>query len=209
MRSIYFLFFLLTIIKGYSEDSQGWNMVKKSDFLSYTAEFTCLENKQAAGKIIREGLLTPRYSYDLYDSQNTFQARGITRAFSLGSLCIWGTEIDLYDQTESLIGSIEGQFFTNSRAKFVFYDADRNIQGYAYLNNKTADFFLVSGEDQSVVLGSLIGEAFGDVSSFTFSPSEELSLLDERLLKIFTAFASDFHSNFLLPREVKHYHYYH
>lgn len=181
-----------------------WRVMKNSPPLSYSAEFSYHKGEVLDGKVIRTGLLTPRYYYDLFDSQGNFQARGITRFLSLGTLFSWGIQIDLYD-AESFIGMIDGKVFTKARAKFVFYNNIGDSIGVAYLNNENADFIIVSPKDEATILADLKGKAFGDLSSWEMKSFHQPSLFDERLLKVFAAFVADYHARFLPPPKLIHY----
>ena len=143
-HTIQFLYVLF--LAGFSLPIFGmdhWRITKQVSPFSYTAEFPMNRNGVFGGRVVRTGLLTPRYYYDLYDAEGRFQVRGITRICSLGFLFDWGTEIDLYKENQ-LIGMIQGQFFTSSRAKFVIYDEQGRDRFSAYLNDESPDFLILS-----------------------------------------------------------------
>jgi hypothetical protein len=198
MRKLFLLALLLLVGRAYSEEN--WSIVKNSPLFSLSAEFECKKGDFVEAKVIRTGRFCPRYFYDLYDSLEGFQARGITRAFSWGFLFPWGIEIDVYDGYGYMIGKIEGKLFTKARARFGFFGIKSNELAVAYLNTETADFAIVSQQDE--VLADLRGEEFGDVSVWKMNFIKPCFKVDPRVLKIFAAFVADYHSEFLPPPKV-------
>jgi hypothetical protein len=215
MKRVFFLLSLLLLTKAYpdaaSENEAGnWQIVKNSAYFSTSAQFDCKVGEVDIGKVIRTGLFCPRYYYDLYDPQDNFQIRGVTRFFSWGFLTSWGMEIDLYEgDSDNYLGKIEGRFFTRARAKFLFYDAYGETTGIAYLNDRNPEFIIVAAYDEGKMLAELKGKVFGEVSSWQMKFLQEPLIIDEGLLKIFTAFVADYAADFLPPlREVHYYHRY-
>ena len=111
MKIIYLLLPILLFTKVHSDPTDfnnNWKIIKNSPVCSYSAEFFYKRNNSDDGKVVRTGLLCPRYYYDLFDNQNNFLARGITRVFSLGFLSCNLADIDVYEN-ENYIGSISGK----------------------------------------------------------------------------------------------------
>lgn len=214
MRKLILLAILLITSRAYSNDpivnqsDDTWRIIKNSPLFSFSAEFECKKGEETISKVIRTGLFCPRYYYDLFDANEGFQARGITRAFSWGFLFPWAIEIDVWDG-DFYLGKIEGKFFTKARAKFGFHDSLGNETTVAYLNTETSDFVIVSTQDEGRVLADLKGKAYGDVSIWEMNFMGSLPQIDPRVLKIFSAFVADYHSEFLpQPKEVNHYYYF-
>ena len=210
MKLIYLIFFILFLSNAYCDTAieqqyENWEVIKNSPFLSFSAEFSYTKNNANLGKVVRNGILCPRYYYDVFDNKNNFLARGITRFFSFGLFSQNLMDIDIYSENDSYIGCIEGKYITRSRSKFVFY----NDQGYesaaAYLDAKTADFLIVSS--QGVVIAKIKGNTCGEVGILDMEYYPTKSSIDENMLKIFGAFVSDYHESFLeKPKEIHHYH---
>jgi len=203
---------VLLLSKAFSNDNlqnkDNWVIQKSSPFLSYSAEFSYLKGEIKDSVVIRTGLLCPRYFYELYDLENNFQARGITRFFSLGFLSPEFIDIDVYDDNQNCIGLIQGKIFTKSRAKFVFYDYKQEEIAVACLEAETFDFLIVSAKDGTKILAKLTGNTFGEVGIINMELVSKNMNLDERLLKIFGAYVSDWHEEFLeKPKEIHHHHY--
>ncbi len=203
MQNKFLVIFLLCLSTVYSDvlDEKTWNVTKDTSPLSYTAEFEIKNGEASLGKVVRTGLFTPRYYYDLYDVNDSLQVRGITRAFSLGFLFAWGTEIDLYD-ADRLVGMIQGEVWTSSRAKFAFYDANAVLTAHAYLDDESCDFLIVSAQNKGKVLAKLKGKAYGDASTWEMKLLTYPLNMDERALQIFAGFVADFQKNFIRPPKV-------
>jgi hypothetical protein len=206
MKILYALLFLLATIKAFPGDSTvkypelNWSVVKSSPFFSFSAEFDFKRGNTNEAKVIRSGGFSPWYSYDLYDSSNALQARGITRALSLGLFYGWGIEMDVYDG-DSTIGFIEGKLFTKARAKFVFYDLNGNVTANAYLDAETANFIITSAQDETHLIANLKGKSYGDLCIWEMLFNQPSPQVDPRLLLIFSAFVADYHSEFLPRKE--------
>lgn len=213
MRLFALVFSCLLLAKAYPDSESKnkdvkWRITKSSPLFSCTAEFNFKKGDVSQGKAFRTGLFCPRYFYDLYDCRNNFEARGITRAISWGMLASWGMEIDVYDAASAYVGLIQGQFLTKSRAKFIFYTARGEMAGAAYLDTNSSDFIIVSPVDESLIMAKLKGKTFGDLTSWEMKAADIPLTIDERLLKIFSAFVSDYHDYFDPPAEPAfHYHY--
>lgn len=187
---------------------ETWTVVKNAPLFTTSAEFNFKTGNEITGKVVRTGLLCPRYYYDFFDAQGQFQMRGVTRAFSLGFLFAWGMEIDLYDAAEVYAGSIRGEMMTKSRAKFTFYGPAGETRSIAYLNAKKPNLLVVNPVDESQVIAELTGKTYGDVSTWTVEVKYEPSAVDDGLMKIFSAFVADYDSSFSEPpKTVIHYNF--
>ena len=205
MKNGWMCSFVFLFASVYAENS-SWNMTKNVSPLSYKAEFMIKKRGISLGKVVRTGLLTPRYYYDLYDRDNVLQMRGVTRAFSLGFLFSWGMEIDLYEG-EDCAGKIEGRVLSSSRAKFAFYDALGRAVATAYLNDESSNFLLVSEQSEGNVFAELKGKAYGDASVWEMEFLNDPTV-DEKALKIFAGFVSDYQKSFVRPPEKEIFYYY-
>lgn len=210
MKRILFLA-LMTIFAGaYAEDARqpNWRIVKTKPFFSTSAEFECRIADVLEAKLIRSGLFMPRYYYDLFDAHNNFLARGITRAFSFGQIFPWAMELDVYDSDGLYLGLIDGQTFTYARAKFMFYNPNGVATAIAYLNNEYCEFHLVSAFDESFIMAEMKGNAYGSVSVTETKLLKERIPVDDRVLKVFAAFITDYHDEFTPQPKVVHYFHY-
>jgi hypothetical protein len=200
----YLLIFLSFITTIHADPT--WTMIKCNAPLSYSVDFDCLEGDVSTDKIVRSGLFTPRYYYELYSSEGTFSARAVNRVLSFGLLAPSQMEFDIYDETDAFIGYIGGKFWTNGKAKFEFTDANGLNVGSALLSSDSdqAIFSILSPNNK--ILATLKGTLSGDLSKWEFEVNQPLDI-DPRTLKIFTAFVSDFHVSFIRKPIVIHNHY--
>lgn len=212
MKFIAVLFSLLFLTNVYSisptdeKKQENFEIKKSSPFLSYSAEFFITKDDVLNEKVIRTGLLCPRYYYDLFDENNTFQARGVTRFFSLGTFSDNLMDIDIYSKDDILIGSIEGKFIRKSRAKFVFYDNSRKEIAIAYLDSKKPDFLIVDATKQANIIAKITSNTFGEVGilNMEIKPNIKMNAI---MLKMFASFISDYNESFLEKPVEIHNHY--
>ncbi|MBM3198612.1 MAG: hypothetical protein FJZ58_05090 [Chlamydiae bacterium] len=200
----YFLMFFACITTLSAEPD--WVMIKCSTPLSYQVRFDCLKEDELTDTVIRTGLFTPRYYYDLYSADGMFLARAVNRVLSLGMLSSSQIEFDVYDEEDSYIGYIGGHLWTMGRAKFEFTNAKGEQTGFALLNSDSlqATFSILS--PSNMVLAMLNGTLSGDLSKWELEEKKSLTI-DSRILKIFTAFISDFHHHFIQKPEIHNHHY--
>lgn len=192
MKYLLSLLFFATTVHA----EANWTMVKHSTPLCYYVDFHYLQEEIVTDTVTRSGLFTPRYYYDLYGADGTFLARAKSRAFSLGLLATSQMEFDIYDGMGSYMGYIGGKLWTSGKAKFGFMDANGNTTGFALLNSDAdAAKFSILSSDHAIV-GTLNGALSGDLSQWEFNPKKSFDI-DMRTIKLFTAFASDFHSFFI------------
>ena len=201
MKRLLFLLSLMTTAYA----SPNWVMVKYSTPLAYEVNFDCLEEDVLISKVVRKGLFTPRYYYDLYSREGAFVARAINRVLSLGMFFPSQMEFDLYDDREAYIGSIIGKLWTSGEAKFVFAKAEGEEKGFALLSSDSdqAVFSLLSPKSPNTA--TLTGALSGDLSRWQLEMKNPVDI-DGRALKIFAAFISDFHASFIRKPET-HHHY--
>ena len=202
-----FLFLILGAklvpIQAHADNScQSLRVIKNSNLFSLSAEFDFKNGGVSTDKVLRTGGLSPRYFYDLFDVDHNFQARGISRAISLGAFYSWGVEIDHYDTHESYIGLIQGELLTRSRAKFSFYDGNGRRTLIAYLNTESPELLIVSAQDEGIILAKLKIESYGDVGTIDINLLHDSDDIDDRAFKIFSAFVADYNWEFLPPPKV-------
>ncbi len=200
MKCILIFLSLATIVHS----QQEWVITKYSAPLSYYVHFDCLQEDILTDKIVRSGLLTPRYYYDLYSSEGTFLARAVNRVLSLGLLFPSQMEFDIYDETNAYIGYIGGKFWTNGKAKFEFLNADGVETGFALLSSDSDQAIFSILSPTKTVVATLNGSLSGDLSKWELDVKKTVDI-DSRSLKIFTAFISDFHDSFIQKKTQIYY----
>jgi hypothetical protein len=143
-----------------------------------------------------------RTNYDL-SNKNGWQATGITRVLSLGSIYPWATDIDIYDTRGVQIGLIDGNMATMESAKFNIYDYDEEGNateiGLAYANPDFSRFVILATTDDPNPIAEL-NRNFNDKNWSVSVHSPEK--IDDRTIRIFAAFVVDFQDKFLSPPDI-------
>ncbi|MBN2478974.1 MAG: hypothetical protein JXA94_01975 [Parachlamydiales bacterium] len=184
-------FFILTA--AFAEDTE-WQIIKNSPFMSYSAEFLFKKGDVSDGKVIRTGFMCPRYYYDVYDDVGYFKARGITRFFSVGFIAPSAMDIDVYDG-DNYLGLIQGKVFTRT-IKFTFFNQLDQLVATAFLDARSADILIVENNNVEKIIAKISGESFGDYGFLKVAFEALNENIDERILKVFGAFISDYHQRF-------------
>ena len=141
-----------------------------------------------------------RTNYDL-SNKDGWQATGIVRILSLGSVFPWAKEIDVYDTQGTKIGMIDGQMVTTEEAKYSIYQYDEQGDyiriGIAYLNEERDAFSILESDGGPHPIAQLrrvfvVGAAdYWEVD--VYYPEK----IDDRIIRILSAFALDHQSSFL------------
>lgn len=133
--------------------------------------------------------------YDYYDELGNWQARGVSRLFSLGALFSWGTEIDVKDNQNNTIGMIDGQIATLASARFSIYEYDTkgkwHLKGIAFMDDEKRSFSIVDPENNKHLLGSLNRIFLPNLRDHWQCKVFDTNAIDMRIIKVFAAFAVD------------------
>lgn len=138
-----------------------------------------------------------RTNYDL-SNKDGWQATGITRIISLGTLYHWAKQIDIYDTRGVQIGFIDGALATLESAKFYIYDYDESGKatqiGIAYSNPDFSRFVIWT----SLSDHHPIAEMNRNFSDNTWSVAVHYpEVIDDRIMRIFAGFVVDHQDKFL------------
>jgi len=139
--------------------------------------------------------------YDL-SNKDGWQATGIVRIISLGSLYPWAKDIDIYDTRKVQIGMIDGSITTLESAKFDIYnydDAGKATQtGIAYANPDFTRFVIMSFPNTH----HPIAEMYRDFNDGTWHVSVHYpEAIDDRIMRIFAGFVIDYQDKFVAASE--------
>ncbi|CAM2903599.1 Uncharacterised protein [Legionella steigerwaltii] len=150
---------------------------------------------------IKKSAFRIRTNYDL-SNKDGWQATGITRIISLGSLYVWAKEIDIYDTRGVQIGFIDGNLATLESAKFTIYDYDEAGKateiGFAYANPSFDRFVILASTNNP----HPIAELNRNFSDKTWNVSVHYpEKIDDRIVRIFAGFVIDYEDKFLAPPE--------
>ena len=152
---------------------------------------------------VKKSAFRIRTNYDL-SNKDGWQATGITRIISLGTLYPWAKDIDIYDTRGVQIGLIDGNLATLESAKYNLYEYDESGTateiGIAYANPDFNRFVILSSSDNP----HPIAEMNRNLSDNTWSVSVHYSeKIDDRIIRIFAGFVVDYQDKFLAAPEEK------
>lgn len=157
----------------------------------FSSYFEMMGEKRYEGRVV-SNFFHVRTTYDLYDTNGHYEGQGICRMLSLGALFSWARDIDLYDKSGFCIGMIQGSVWTASKAKFNLYDAQGVLIASAYQNNNASSFNLLDASPLKRLVGVVKRNATADEWEVTLYQND---MVDHRILKIFSAFISDYQDN--------------
>ncbi len=145
------------------------------------------------GRVVKNHI-NVRTVYELYDPKGHYKAQGVCQIFSLGFFYAWAKDIDIYDAQGERIGFIDGQLLTTTAAKYSFYNQNDKHLADAYLDCKCSGFTIMTPD------GRTIAKLKRDYIQDDVDPWKvviyEKNLIDERIFRIFSAFAIDFQEHF-------------
>lgn len=156
---------------------------------------------------VKKSAFRLRRNYDLSD-KNGWQATGIVRILTLGTLFSWASEIDVYDTRGVKFGMIDGQVMTTENAKFSLYEYDDEGNythiGTAFLDGDFDSFTILSPEGTPHPIAKLercstsVGKKVDYWKTQVYHPES----IDDRLIRIFSAFIMDHQDDFQGSRGV-------
>ena len=148
---------------------------------------------------IKKSAFRIRTNYDL-SNEHGWQATGITRIVSLGSLFSWAKDIDIYDTRRVQIGMIDGELATFESAKFSIYTYDKEGKAtrnaIAYANSNFTRFIILSEEDTNInpiPIAELNRTEPNNWHVLVNYPEK----IDDRIVRIFAGFVIDYQNKFL------------
>ncbi|MDF1684238.1 MAG: hypothetical protein P1U36_06230 [Legionellaceae bacterium] len=147
---------------------------------------------------IKKSAFRIRTNYDL-SNEHGWQATGITRIVSIGSLFSWAKDIDIYDTRRTQIGMIDGELATLEAAKFSIYEYSEKGEAtrvaIAYAN---ADFkrFIVLAEDTNINPVPIAELNRTEPNNWHVSVNYP-DKIDDRIIRIFAGFVVDYQDKFL------------
>lgn len=146
---------------------------------------------------VKKSAFRIRTNYDL-SSKDGWQATGITRIISLGSLYNWAKEIDVYDTRGVQIGFIDGNLATLESAKFTIYEYDESGKattiGFAYANPNFDRFVILPSTSNPHPIAEFNRNFHDNNWGVTMHYPEKI---DDRIIRIFAAFVIDHEDKFL------------
>ena len=154
------------------------------------ATFFSIHSEDIYRGVVKKSAFRLRTNYDL-SNVDGWQASGIKRVLSLGSVYSWATEIDIYDTNWNTIGMIDGQAATTAAARFSIYDKNGNLTAIAYLDHSLDHYVLAAPGSEMFPMARLDKEIQTLESDRWIVTVYESNQIDERILRIFAAMACD------------------
>lgn len=198
--------FLLTCLALFTSHAQSTEPVSESSYTfslykqTYAlSTFFSIQSEETYRGVVKKSIFRLRTNYDLSD-EHGWQATGVKRVISLGSLYPWATEIDIYDTQWSYLGMIDGQVASTAAARFSIYNANNDLVAIAYLDYSLSTYTIAYPESEAFPIAELhrrkdtSGLDWWEVTVYDRRP------IDERVLRLFAAMASD-----LQPKIDKYY----
>jgi len=150
---------------------------------------------------VKKSAFRIRTNYDL-SNKDGWQATGITRILSLGSVYPWAIDIDIYDTRGVQIGMIDGELATLESAKFTIYEYDEagnaKAIGVAYANPSFNRFSILASSDNPHPVAELNRNFSDNTWSVAVHYPEKI---DDRIIRIFAGFVVDYQDKFFETKE--------
>ena len=151
--------------------------------------------------VVKKSAFRVCVNYDLSDKHG-WQATGVKRILSLGYLAAWGAEIDVIDTRKQKIGLITGKVLTTAAARFNIYEYDDegtcNWVGIACLDGKAQSFTVYQASNNPIYPIARLDRVFvPNAKDYWSIDVYEPSMIDDRIVRIFAAFALDTQEDFL------------
>jgi hypothetical protein len=196
------LLLLLCFSSLHASDTSKFSIYERAYTLSNYFEFS--DEGDPYGLVIKKrfAYLHLTNTYDLYDPQGEFEARGASRLLCLGALFSWATEIDVYDAKNKRIGFIDGQIATLASAKFSIYTIDKSGAyqriGTAFMDHENRSFSIFDPKNSKRQIASLRRIFLPHVRDHWECRIHDSKAIDPRIIKIFAAFSVD-HQEYFRP----------
>jgi hypothetical protein len=191
-----FVFSLLSCFFAATASLQGADRPEESYHFSIypndyaLATYFTIQADDTYRGVVKKSAFRIRTNYDLSNGDG-WQATGIKRAMSLGSIYPWATEVDIYNTRWEHVGMIDGQVVSTAAARFSLYDAEGNLKGIAFMDYSLNRYTIVYPDSEAFPIAEchrhreLIGQDWWDVVVY------DNNQIDDRIIRIFAAMACD------------------
>lgn len=202
------MFFLFALVFATGANSYGvhedhpYDLALTKDIYKFSEVYQIKSPlKETYPGSIKKSAFRIRTNYDL-SNKDGWQATGITRVISMGSVYPWATDIDIYDTRGVKIGLIDGDMATLESAKFNLYEYDEsgNAQyiGSAYANANFDRFVILESNTNPHPIAELNRNKSENNWGISVHYPEKI---DDRIVRIFAGFVIDFEDKFLATPE--------
>lgn len=156
------------------------------------ATFFTIESDDTYRGSVKKSVFRLRANFDLSNSDG-WQASGIKRVLSLGSVYPWATEVDIYDTRWETLGMIDGQVVSTAAARFSIYDLNGELRGIAYLDHSLNSYSIVYPNSEAFPIAEMHRhQEVNGISWWDVTVYDEAQI-DPRIVRIFAAMVSDIH----------------
>lgn len=204
------MFFVLScgsaIAATESDKSHAYEFNIRKDPYAFATYFQIDSDDTYIGTV-KKSSFPIRTNYDLSD-ENGWQATGIKRILTLGSVYAWASEIDIYDTRGVKIGMIDGQVLPTEPTNFRLYEYDEEGNytciGIANLDPDYDCFSIFFADGGPHPLAKLERHTISTEGAVDFWKVRvyQPQKIDDRLIRIFAAFVIDHQNYFHKPESM-------
>lgn len=188
---LYCLTLYCLALDAYEKSQNGYHFSVYEKIYPLATYFTIESDDSYCGSV-KKSIFRIRTNYDLSNSDG-WQATGIKRMLSLGSIYPWATEVDVYDTRGDYLGMIDGQVVSTAAARFSIYDLSSQLCGIAYLDHSLNSYSIVYPDSEAFPIVELHRHLELDGSSWWSAAVYDEAQIDPRILRVFAAMVCDIH----------------
>ncbi len=192
MKPFLFALSLMALVgvKASAHATQGYT------FETYETKYTLATEYQftsqdGMGGMAKKRSLSPWTSYYLYDACGRYQGYGYIQLSLWGLFGAWGAELPVYDESGNSIGFIDGQAVTTAAARYTIFDGAGERVGIAFLDSQKTGFTIVDAKTERKTIAYLKRQFIPDAPDHWVVHVNDRCAIDERIMKVFAAFAVD------------------
>ncbi|MGE3954938.1 MAG: hypothetical protein AB7F31_07135 [Parachlamydiales bacterium] len=193
MRSFVFALSLMALVSVKAQGGYTFEAYETKYTLGTEYQFT---SNEGMGGMAKKRALSPWTSYYLYDNEGRYQGYGYIQLSLWGLFGAWGAELPVYDECGKSIGFIDGQAVTTAAARYTIYNGDGEKIGIAFLDSKKSGFTIVDGKTEQKTIAYLSRQFIPDAPDYWVVHVNDRAAIDERIIKVFAAFAVDKQTQF-------------
>jgi hypothetical protein len=154
------------------------------------ASYFTIQGDDTYRGIVKKSAFRIRTNYDLSNSDG-WQATGIKRMLSLGSIFPWATEVDIYDTCWEPLGMIDGQVVSTAAARFSIYDSKGILCGVAFLDHSLNTYSIVYPNSEAFPIAECIRHRDAGGLDWWDVVVYDSQQIDDRVIRVFAAMICD------------------
>lgn len=156
------------------------------------ATYFTIESDNTYRGSVKKSVFRVRTNYDLSNADG-WQATGIKRLLSLGSVYPWATEVDIYNTIGEFIGMIDGQVVSTAAACFSIYDLNDTLAGIAFLDYSLNSYSIVYPDSEAFPIAEFHHHHEVDGMDWWEVTVYDEAQIDQRVIRIFASMVGDIH----------------